>query len=56
MRTTIITTFLLWASLAGFATTEPTKQWTLEECIRYALEHNIDLKQREVDVHLHAPA
>ena len=49
MRTTIITTFLLWASLAGFATTEPTKQWTLEECIRYALEHNIDLKQREVE-------
>ena len=49
MKTTIITTFLLWASLAGFATTEPTKQWTLEECIRYALEHNIDLKQREVE-------
>jgi outer membrane protein len=24
-----------------------TKQWTLEECIRYALEHNIDLKQQE---------
>lgn len=33
------------------------KQWTLEECIRYAIEHNIDLKQiqqeqqsREVDL------
>lgn len=25
----------------------PAKQWTLEECIRYALENNIDLKQRE---------
>ncbi|MDR3141325.1 MAG: TolC family protein [Tannerellaceae bacterium] len=24
-----------------------TKQWTLEECIRYAIEHNIDLKQQE---------
>jgi outer membrane protein len=23
------------------------RQWTLEECIRYAVEHNIDLKQRE---------
>lgn len=23
------------------------KQWTLEECIRYAIEHNIDLKQQE---------
>ena len=49
MKTTIITTCLLWASLAGFAATEPTKQWTLEECIRYALTHNIDLKQREVE-------
>ncbi|MDR1779593.1 MAG: TolC family protein [Tannerella sp.] len=24
-----------------------TKQWTLEECIRYAIEHNIDLKLQE---------
>ncbi|MDR0750782.1 MAG: TolC family protein [Tannerellaceae bacterium] len=24
-----------------------TKQWTLEECIRYAIEHNINLKQQE---------
>lgn len=23
------------------------KQWTLEECIQYAIEHNIDLKQKE---------
>ena len=28
---------------------EPAKQWTLDECIRYAIEHNIDLKQREVE-------
>ena len=28
---------------------EPAKQWSLEECIRYAIEHNIDLKQREQD-------
>jgi len=25
---------------------DPAKIWTLEECIRYALENNIDLKQR----------
>lgn len=24
-----------------------TKQWTLEECVRYAIEHNIELKQIE---------
>ena len=23
------------------------KQWSLEECIQYAIEHNIDLKQKE---------
>lgn len=26
---------------------QPEKIWTLEECIQYAIEHNIDLKQRE---------
>lgn len=25
----------------------PAGKWTLEECIRYAIEHNIDLKQKE---------
>lgn len=25
----------------------PAKQWTLEQCIDYAVEHNIELKQRE---------
>lgn len=25
---------------------QPAKQWSLEECIRYAIEHNIDLKQK----------
>lgn len=25
---------------------QPEKIWTLEECIQYAIEHNIDLKQR----------
>lgn len=26
---------------------DATKQWSLEECIQYAIEHNIDLKQRQ---------
>lgn len=26
---------------------QPEKRWTLEECIQYAIEHNIDLKQKE---------
>lgn len=28
---------------------KPDRQWTLEECIRYAIENNIDLKQRELE-------
>lgn len=37
---------------------ETAKQWSLEECIRYAIENNIDLKQRDLeqksrDVDLH---
>ena len=32
---------------ASAAAEEPSKLWTLEECIQYALSHNIDLKQRE---------
>ncbi|WP_270229810.1 TolC family protein [Parabacteroides bouchesdurhonensis] len=31
---------------AGVQAQETAKQWTLEECIRYAIEHNIDLKQK----------
>lgn len=27
-----------------------TKKWTLEECVRHAVEHNIDLKQVELEV------
>lgn len=26
---------------------QETKRWSLEECIRYAIEHNIDLKQKK---------
>ena len=27
---------------------QDTKKWTLEECISYAIEHNIDIRQREL--------
>ncbi len=26
-----------------------TKQWTLEECIKYAIDNNISIKQTELD-------
>lgn len=34
-------------SINGAAQQDSTKKWSLEECITYATEHNIDLKQRE---------
>ena len=40
----IITVFLLCSSLKG---QNVPKQWTLEECIRYAIANNITLKQWE---------
>ena len=40
----LIATLFLAASVVA---EEPSKLWTLEECIQYALSHNIDLKQRE---------
>ncbi|MDH6356399.1 TolC family protein [Parabacteroides sp. PF5-9] len=40
-----IVLFFSWEAQAQ----QPVKQWTLEECIHYAIEHNIDLKQIEVE-------
>ena len=34
----------------GFSANAQTKQWTLEECIRYALDNNISIKLSELDV------
>ncbi|CAK7067743.1 MAG: hypothetical protein PARBA_02599 [Parabacteroides sp.] len=38
--------YLLSTGVNATAQTTP-EQWSLEECIRYAIEHNIDLKQKE---------
>ena len=46
-RLIIATALFLSGSLARGQ--EPAKQWSLEECIRSAIEHNIELKQREQD-------
>jgi outer membrane protein len=43
---------LVFALLFGFGLSSQaqTKQWTLEECVRYALENNITIKLTELDV------
>ncbi len=43
---------LVFAMLFGFTLSgqAQTKQWTLEECVRYALDNNITIKLSELDV------
>lgn len=43
---------LVFALLVGFGIVghAQTKQWTLEECVRYALDNNITIKLSELDV------
>ncbi len=39
-------TFLL---IVGWSSQAQSKKWTLEECVQYALEHNISIKQTALD-------
>ena len=40
--------------LVGLNMQAQTKKWTIEECVNYALEHNINIKQSELDLKLAA--
>jgi outer membrane protein len=41
---------IIIALLTGVLSTAQSKKWTLKECIDYALENNIDIKQFELDL------
>jgi outer membrane protein len=47
MRKILITGIIASLLVGGLDAQNAPKQWTLEECIRYAIANNIDLKQRE---------
>ena len=47
--TTLLLFFLLGASFSTFGQTE-TKVWTLQECVNYALENNLTVKNQELNV------
>ena len=49
MRNYILSAFLLFSFITGNA---QEKQWTLEECVMYALENNLSVNQAELDVEL----
>ena len=35
--------------ILGWSSSGQSKKWTIEECVNYALEHNISIKQSELD-------
>ena len=41
---------IIFTLLLGFSTLAQVKNWTLEECVLYALKNNISIKQSELDV------
>src|SRR6187402_3462916 len=40
---------LLFALLLSFSAKAQAKKWTIEECVNYALEHNISIRNVELD-------
>ncbi|WMI69416.1 TolC family protein [Mangrovimonas sp. YM274] len=44
--------FFLFIALISFAAQAQEKKWTLEECVEYALEHNISIQQSALDSEL----
>src|SRR5699024_10646735 len=45
----LLSLFMLKASL-GFAQDRPAKLWTLQECVQYALDNNIQIQQSELSL------
>jgi outer membrane protein len=43
---------LIFVFFTGVFSQAQTKKWTLQECVNYALEHNISIKQTELDAQL----
>ncbi len=50
MKFKILVIFLLGISIGTYAQEEGTQVWTLEECINYALENNLDIQRSELNL------
>lgn len=50
IRICILLSFLLALRPTAFSQTQDQTQWTLEECIAYAFEHNLTIRRSELDV------
>ena len=42
--------FLLFLAVILFVNAYPQKKWSLEECINYAYENNLQIKRQELNV------
>jgi len=49
-KNTISTLYLIFVSLCGFSAHSQEKKWSIEDCLTYAFEHNISIKQSDLDV------
>lgn len=49
-KTTISKIVFIFAIFWSMGTNAQAKKWTLEECVRYALDNNISIKQSELDL------
>jgi outer membrane protein len=52
MKYSLQKTALLFILVLGFSANAQVKNWTLQECIEYALKNNISIKQSELDIKL----
>lgn len=48
MTRTILTTLVIWASASCLDAQELPERWTLQTCLEYALENNIQVRQSRV--------
>lgn len=52
MKYSIPKVALLFILFLGFSANAQVKNWTLQECVEYALKNNISIKQSELDIKL----
>ncbi|WP_317125767.1 TolC family protein [Flavobacterium beibuense] len=52
MKTNFRTALLLILFFSTFTSKAQEKKWTLEECVNYALQHNISIREAELDAQL----
>ncbi len=50
MKVKTITIFLVGIIICHFSWAQDTENWTLEECIDYAMENNLDIQETELQV------